>query len=819
MKTRTPMFHHLKGGKFHSAIASTFGVDFAAWENVALPSLHSSGCRNVMLLADAGMMTQAMNGASVLPQKAGRSYTANSISAPRVFHPKLTLLAGRDTARLVVASANLTSPGLAGNLEIAGVINASPELPGETQIVAGALSFLRSHLVSHGDVIGHQLELLNKRTGWLIRSERAVGPVLLSDGSAAQLLCSDDDEGISTRFARNVGTERVKRLVVVSPYWDSDLAALRSLIEVLKPEQTVLLVDVTRRLFPTHAFARLDYVHVVDISHETRSSFVHAKLFLAETDEADHVIYGSPNCTVAALGTAQMKGLNVEACLYRRLPRGSVAAELELTEVLAGPPVPVDRLPTQELRGGKLELEAQAAAKSGVFEVKGDILHWHTGGRSVSAQTAVELFDVAKGISPSKLEPLGELTDAVRRFRVVGELPAFARLRYPDGTYSALACVTVAEQIYALAREVRGKDAEKAVDRLTGSNEVGVFMLEALQALALAEDELGAGQSGATGSAKRAPEEPNASTEEKPYKTLTYEAFVSGSKARTGAAVEAPGVFAGGGLWHVQQLLNRSIGMATRHSENPDDDAEESDIRRLFKRGDETANPEGELNTPNSSQPDNEDDEPDPRKEAEKRERYAAETLGSVQRHVKYLWELKKKQEASTVDVLRLRVVLMLIASAATGKSLTEMHAEHEANPRSRLVLPIAGIDCWPRLMLTQLGLFFGTNAPIIRSLRIVCRDTDMPSDILECWATNVWALHASEIAVRRYGEREDMRDLGVRLLVLPQQLYHGLGLEAEQFRRDSFAGTYDCLVNHFGHQLDTDPAEMWVLHESWIKS
>lgn len=114
MKTRTPLFQHLKGGKFHSAIASTFGVDFAAWENVALPSLHSSGCRNVMLLADAGMMTHAMNGASVLPQKAGRSYTASSISAPRVFHPKLTLLVGRDTARLVVASANLTSPGLAG---------------------------------------------------------------------------------------------------------------------------------------------------------------------------------------------------------------------------------------------------------------------------------------------------------------------------------------------------------------------------------------------------------------------------------------------------------------------------------------------------------------------------------------------------------------------------------------------------------------------------------------------------------------------------------------------------------------------------------
>jgi hypothetical protein len=93
-----------------------------------------------------------------------------------------------------------------------------------------------------------------------------------------------------------------------------------------------------------------------------------------------------------------------------------------------------------------------------------------------------------------------------------------------------------------------------------------------------------------------------------------------------------------------------------------------------------------------------------------------------------------------------------------------------------------------------------------------------MPSDILECWATNVWALHASEIAVRRHDEREDMRDLGVRLRMLPQQVYHGLGLDVEQFRSDSFVRTYGCLVNHYAYQLDTDPAEMWALHESWLK-
>jgi hypothetical protein len=105
---------------FHTCIATTFGIDFDAYENIVLPRLRGAGCLNNALLADGRMLTYALDGASVLPRHAGRHYTVAGVPMSGVFHPKITLQLGRRNGRLMVASANMTAPGLAGNLELAG---------------------------------------------------------------------------------------------------------------------------------------------------------------------------------------------------------------------------------------------------------------------------------------------------------------------------------------------------------------------------------------------------------------------------------------------------------------------------------------------------------------------------------------------------------------------------------------------------------------------------------------------------------------------------------------------------------------------------
>ena len=55
---------------FHTTVFTTFGVDFDAYENIALARLRGSGCHNNLLLADQRMLI-------VLPDRwcsCGRDY-------------------------------------------------------------------------------------------------------------------------------------------------------------------------------------------------------------------------------------------------------------------------------------------------------------------------------------------------------------------------------------------------------------------------------------------------------------------------------------------------------------------------------------------------------------------------------------------------------------------------------------------------------------------------------------------------------------------------------------------------------------------------
>lgn len=58
---------------YHSSIATTFGIDFDAYENIVLPRIRGAGCRNNMVLADARMLTHALGGASPLPSASSSS--------------------------------------------------------------------------------------------------------------------------------------------------------------------------------------------------------------------------------------------------------------------------------------------------------------------------------------------------------------------------------------------------------------------------------------------------------------------------------------------------------------------------------------------------------------------------------------------------------------------------------------------------------------------------------------------------------------------------------------------------------------------------
>ena len=112
------------------------------------------------------------------------------MAAPRggVFHSKLYLRIGRRAGELLIGSASMTAPGLAGNREVMGMMECGPEDSGEQRIIAAAWSYLEPRLDQTQNSVAHQLGWMRARSSWLLDTEPASGLTALGDGSGAAFL-------------------------------------------------------------------------------------------------------------------------------------------------------------------------------------------------------------------------------------------------------------------------------------------------------------------------------------------------------------------------------------------------------------------------------------------------------------------------------------------------------------------------------------------------------------------------------------------------------------------------------------------------------
>jgi hypothetical protein len=464
---------------FHTCIVTTFGIDFDAYENVIFSRARGAGCHNNLLIADGRMLSLALDGNSSLPRHAGRLYSVTGATAKGVFHPKVTLQLGRSGGRLIISSANVTSAGLAGNLELGGVVECQAESSGERKLVANAFRFLTRFLDPGGPGIRQQIDWMHARTPWLFEDDVSSDPVLLKDGSRAAFLSSGNAQGIARQFLDCIGSEKVERLIILSPYWDDDLATLHFLMDQTAAGETFVLLDQGRHLFPPDALDPLRPVKLVDFKAPDEKRFIHAKLMIVQTAQSDHVLYGSANGTIAALGNDDFSGVNEEACLYRALPRNTAVEMLDLSSALQSPPLDGSELPALPPEE-PIPLADLAGKFPGRFECLFDTLTWHLP-KSISAQfERLELLGAEGQILSLGLQALPSERSDERHYRLssADERPHFARVRYADGSQSAPGVILVQDVLRAAVRDARSKRIDVALAALDGATEIGLWLLE-----------------------------------------------------------------------------------------------------------------------------------------------------------------------------------------------------------------------------------------------------------------------------------------------------------------------------------------------------
>lgn len=487
------LFECFSAPGFHTCMTTTFDLNFEAFESIALTRLREAQSNNIVVIADARMVALGLENGAGRPKYAGRRYSVVDAKVKNggVYHPKLILQLGRNSGRLLIGSANLTAPGLAGNLEIVGEVAVKADDLTGVPLLRAAIAYMARTMDPSAATARQQIEWAVARTPWLRDGLDSSEPV--SDGAGGLLaLLSHEDAGvgIAERFRRLIGEDQVKRLIVMSPYWDHDLAALKWLKSKLRPTRLQVLLQPTIRMFPVHVVAKHDQIELGDLSalKWSQSRFAHAKLLIAETARADHVLYGSANCTTAALGDDLFGGRNEEVSLYRRFNPGSAVQLLKLGAALSeDAAIALSDLPAltdyEDIALDEIHLRMP-----GRFEVRSASLLWWPKPAFDFDESLIELFDV-------NMQSLGEAVFSVRLkdYRCVflsgDKLPGFARIKLKEQE-SCLAVVTVDAAIFENQRKPKSSKIRNALEHFNDEEATeGLWLLEVIDDIHRAEVE------------------------------------------------------------------------------------------------------------------------------------------------------------------------------------------------------------------------------------------------------------------------------------------------------------------------------------------
>lgn len=286
-------------GPWEHALLLSYGLDLPFFERALARQLAPS-CHNRILLGDERTYLASCDAYANgdLVRGANRDYVAEPILRRASSHAKLILLTNAHAGRLLVGSGNISRQGFASGGELftryAFDETEAGALP-EFLAVRTLLERLRDDgLVTH--TAAWHVDRLLEGTPWLYSAQ----------GDAESRVRHNLDRSFADQLGDALDGERVEELMVLAPFFDSELAAVRNLVGRLGPERTTVLVQRAQTSIDPEALNRLHReaggtVEVCPFERPPHHPWVHAKLILARTRDAAVCLQGSANISARAL--------------------------------------------------------------------------------------------------------------------------------------------------------------------------------------------------------------------------------------------------------------------------------------------------------------------------------------------------------------------------------------------------------------------------------------------------------------------------------------------------------------------------------------
>jgi hypothetical protein len=323
-------------GKLSHVVILTHDIDFLFVQSLLLPRLRKCGHPSLTVFADADVAARWHGHQSDWIEGLGRRYRVVPVRLPARarFHAKAIMLAGFESASLLVGSGNLTFGGWRDNAEVWSHFTSAED--------SAIIQTFRTYLdvLADGTPLSHSLkrelaEAFGAEREWT-RARAGTTRLLTSLLPGPSLI---------EQVVAMLPTQRPDELVVCSPYFDPSGDAAIRLCERTQPHSVRFLIPPKGNLLSEQAAARLSargvLSSVLGKGQDNHSRFVHAKFFAFRYGGEVRVFAGSANCSIAAMVRGGGQG-NVEMLASQVFTAEEFDTEmLSHLDILPDPPVPI----------------------------------------------------------------------------------------------------------------------------------------------------------------------------------------------------------------------------------------------------------------------------------------------------------------------------------------------------------------------------------------------------------------------------------------------------------------------------------------------
>jgi hypothetical protein len=295
------------------AICTTYPFEPLFFSNYAINPLQDAGVVKPVVLMDGNRYETLADRGKLSTRAIGRDYYLEPVTANEVFHPKVNFLAGDDSCRVSVGSANLTLGEYTTAAQLTGTEMFTLDSPSESidalssvavvQEVRSYIASLVNNYVSGHDASSQATRALSA-TEWVTELPRPPNPTTT--------FLHNLDEPILGQIHSHIGD--VSKVTLFAPFFGGS-SALGQIAEEFQAEQyDILVAEGTTHLDPTNAKTAFgNRLRFRPLKHET-GRWIHAKGIVFEGPWGTATLYGSPNVSGQALCKTIESG-NAEAAL------------------------------------------------------------------------------------------------------------------------------------------------------------------------------------------------------------------------------------------------------------------------------------------------------------------------------------------------------------------------------------------------------------------------------------------------------------------------------------------------------------------------